>query len=134
MQSKEVNLTREEMESMAKEAITIWWTTVVKAMVMSSRSEGMSKILHDFLSSAVAEMVKTHGSKKTLEMMSSDEVEWTGLIEGASAGELVIHLRATGASFGEAQDALDEFVKEMIHRMASSGEHFEQGSNLLLPA
>jgi|LSQX01.3.fsa_nt_gb hypothetical protein len=72
--------------------------------------------------------------KKTLEMMSSDEVEWTGLIERASAGELVIHLRATGASFGEAQDALDEFVKEMIHRMASSGEHFEQGSNLLLPA
>ncbi len=70
MQSKEVNLTREEMESMAKEAITIWWSTVVKAMVMSSRSEGMSKILHDFLSSAVAEMVKTHGSKKTLEMMS----------------------------------------------------------------
>ncbi|MDO5669837.1 MAG: hypothetical protein Q4G50_07520 [Corynebacterium sp.] len=72
--------------------------------------------------------------RKTLEMMSSTDVEWIGLIEGTGSGELVIHLRASGASFGEAQDALDEFVNEMIRRMASSGEHFEQGSNLLLPA
>jgi len=69
MLEKENNLTREEMESMAKEAISIWWSTVVKAVVMSSSSEGTRKILHDFLTSAVSEMVKTHGPERTLELM-----------------------------------------------------------------
>jgi len=69
MEDKDINLTREEMESMAKEAITIWWGTVVKAVVMSSSSEKMQEILHQFLISAVTEMVNAHGSKKTLELM-----------------------------------------------------------------
>ena len=69
MQDQDINLTREEMESMAKEAITIWWSTVVKAVVMSSSSERMQEVLHQFLTSAVTEMVRTHGSKKTLELM-----------------------------------------------------------------
>jgi hypothetical protein len=69
MQDKDMMLTSGEMESMAKEAITIWWSTVIKAVVMSSNSEEMRKILHQFLSSAVKEMVKTHGAKRTLELM-----------------------------------------------------------------
>jgi hypothetical protein len=69
MPEKDNNLTSEEMESMAKEAITIWWSTVVKAVVMSSNSPEMRKILHTFLSSAVTEMVRTQGPKRTLELM-----------------------------------------------------------------
>ncbi len=69
MQEKEVTLSREEMENMAKEAITIWWCTVVKAVVLSSSSEEMKKILHQFLTLAVKEMVKAHGSDETLEIM-----------------------------------------------------------------
>ncbi|MCK7510265.1 MAG: hypothetical protein MZV70_43620 [Desulfobacterales bacterium] len=69
MPEKENNLTSEEMESMAKEAIVIWWSTVVKAVVMNSNSAEMRKILHTFLSSAVTEMVRTQGSKRTLDLM-----------------------------------------------------------------
>ena len=69
MPDKEVNLTREEMEDMAKEAITIWWSTVVQAVVISSNSPETREILHNFLSSIVTEMVKTQGPKKTMELM-----------------------------------------------------------------
>ncbi|MCG7840952.1 MAG: L-2-amino-thiazoline-4-carboxylic acid hydrolase [Methanomassiliicoccales archaeon] len=69
MTNKDVMLTSEEMENMAKEAITIWWCTVIKAVVLSNNSEPMKKILHQFLGSAVREMVTTYGSKKTLELM-----------------------------------------------------------------
>jgi hypothetical protein len=70
MSEEEVSLTREEMESMSKEAISIWWSTVIKAVVSTgSSSEEMKRILHQFLTSAVKEMVKTYGSKRTMEMM-----------------------------------------------------------------
>jgi len=69
MSEEEVSLTREEMENMSKEAITIWWSTVIKAVVSSSSSEEMKNILHNFLSSAVKEMVKSYGSKRTMELM-----------------------------------------------------------------
>lgn len=69
MQEKEVALTRDEMEAMAKEAITIWWCTVIKAVVMTSKSDKMKLILQDFFSSAVKEMVNTYGSKKILEVV-----------------------------------------------------------------
>ncbi|MCX6651353.1 MAG: hypothetical protein NT131_06835 [Methanomassiliicoccales archaeon] len=69
MSEVDVSMTREEMESMSKEAITIWWSTVIKAVVSSSSSEEMKKILHHFLTSAVKEMVSTYGSKRTMELM-----------------------------------------------------------------
>ena len=64
--------------------------------------------------------------------MAFDNVEWLGLAEGPCPGELVIYLRATGSSYGEAQDILDEYIEDMLRRMASC-DRFELGSNLLLP-
>jgi len=57
------------MESLSKEAITIWWSTVIKAVVLRGGSEEMRNILHRFLASAVKEMVATYGSKRTMELM-----------------------------------------------------------------
>jgi len=72
--------------------------------------------------------------RKVLGIMTFASVEWLGLAEGPGPGELVIYLRATGSSYGEAQDLLDEYVEGMLRRMTSSRDRFEQGSNLLLPA
>lgn len=72
--------------------------------------------------------------KRTLSMISSQDVEWTGIGSGSGTGELVVYLEAVGRGYGEAQDALDDFVAEMVSRMDSTQGEFEQGSNLLLPA
>ena len=69
MQENELSLTSEDMQDMAKEAIIIWWSTVMKAVVMSSNTPEMRRILHSFLAEAVTEMVKVNGSQRTLELM-----------------------------------------------------------------
>jgi len=69
LQNEDQGLSSEDMESMAKEAITIWWCTVVKAVVMSNNSDAIKKVLHQFLISSIKEMVKTYGPEKTLEIM-----------------------------------------------------------------
>lgn len=71
--------------------------------------------------------------RKVLGIMAFANVEWLGLAEGPCPGELVIYLRATGSSYGEAQDILDEYIEDMLRRMVSSRDRFELGSNLLLP-
>ena len=71
--------------------------------------------------------------RKVLGIMVFANVEWLGLAEGPCPGELVIYLRATGSSYGEAQDMLDDYIEDMLRRMSSLRDRFEQGSNLLLP-